>query len=76
MEKLIGWKCLVTLADFQPLGNLRDHVLGDSLSRAPHAHESISVNEVEATSFQYDDVVHSYETDQFFGPVLIAMNDD
>ena len=37
------------------------HVLGDTLSRAPHA----SVNNIEILKFDLEDVVGDYEDDKF-----------
>ena len=50
------------------------HVLGDRLSRAPHAENVMVVNDVEVPKISFDDVIDGYEDDQFFGPILKAMN--
>lgn len=55
------------------------HVLGDTLSRAHHLisewmFEGISCNDVEIPFIDIEEVLTSYEEDQFFGPVLKAMN--
>lgn len=46
------------------------HVLGDTLSRAPHA----LVNAVDIMKIKTEDVLGSYEDDQFYGPLLKVMN--
>ena len=46
------------------------HVLGDTLSRAPHAF----VNAVDIMKIQTEDVLGNYEDDQFYGPLLKVMN--
>lgn len=52
------------------------HVLGDVLSRAPHAEDAdIKVNDVEIPYIEFDDVISGYEDDQFFGPIVKALND-
>lgn len=52
------------------------HVLGDTLSRAPHVTNTRVVNDIEVLFIQFEDVIGSYEEDQFFGPILRAMKDD
>ncbi len=46
------------------------HVLGDTLSRAAH----IAFNALEIPFIELDSVIGSYENDQFFGPIVQAMN--
>ncbi len=46
------------------------HVRGDALSRAPH----IAFNAVEIPFIELDSVIGSYENDQFFGPIVQAIN--
>ncbi len=41
------------------------HVLGDTLSRAPHA----SVNDLEILKVDLEDVIGGYEDDKFYGDV-------
>ena len=57
-------------------GNI--HVLGDVLSRAPHVMEKIEegalCNDVEVPYIRHDDVITRYDEDQFFGPIVKAMN--
>ena len=45
------------------------HVLGDTLSRAPHA----SMNSVEILSANVEEITDNYENDQVFGPLLKVM---
>jgi len=54
------------------------HVLGDTLSRAPHASidDDACVNDVEVPYIQFEDVISGYEDDQFFGPILRALSDE
>ena len=52
------------------------HVLGDALSRAPHAREDPHVNDVEIPYIKFDDVISGYDEDQFFGPVVRALKDE
>ncbi len=42
------------------------HVLGDTLSRAPHA----SVNVLEVLNIDIDDIIGGYEDDKFYGAIL------
>ena len=56
------------------------HVLGDSLSRAPHVisssdETSAVLNAAEVPHFDRSEIVKNYESDQFFGPVVRAMRD-
>jgi len=52
------------------------HVLGDVLSRAPHAEDAgACVNDVEIPFIRFEDVISGYEEDQFFGPVVEALLD-
>ncbi len=48
----------------------RIHVLGDTLSRAPQT----AFNAVEIPFIELDSVIGRYENDQFFGPIIQAMN--
>jgi len=53
------------------------HVLGDTLSRAPHADDSdVVVNDVEVPYIQFDNVISGYEEDQFFGPIMKALDNE
>ena len=54
------------------------HVLGDTLSRAPHASidDDPVVNDVEVPYIQFEEVISGYEDDQFFGPIVKALNDE
>lgn len=52
------------------------HVLGDALSRAPHAPEDPAVNDIEVPYCAFDDVITNYEEDQFFGPIVKAFKDE
>ena len=49
------------------------HVLGDALSRAPHAKVNATVNDVEVPYIEFSNIINGYEDDQFFGPILRAM---
>jgi len=49
------------------------HVLGDTLSRAPHAEEYPHVNDVEVPYIDIEEIISNYDEDQFFGPVVRAM---
>ena len=49
------------------------HVLGDTLSRAPHAKGDASLNDVEVPFIRFEDVIVGYEDDQFFGPIVKAL---
>ena len=52
------------------------HVLGDTLSRAPHAEEAnLVVNDVEVPYIDFENVISGYEDDQFFGPIVKALKD-
>lgn len=53
------------------------HMLGDTLSRAPHASidDDPVVNDVEVPYIQFYDVISEYENDQFFGPIVRALSD-
>lgn len=42
------------------------HILGDALSRAPHAPEGSLVNDVKVPNIEFDNVITSYDEDQFF----------
>ena len=46
------------------------HVLGDALSRAPHA----SVNVMEVLKIDLEDITNGYEDDKFYGPIWRALN--
>ena len=51
------------------------HVLGDVLSRAPHAPDNdVNVNDMEVPFIQFEDVIREYDDDQLFGPVARALN--
>ena len=52
-------------------------MLGDTLSRAPHASidDDPVVNDVEVPYIQFEYVISGYEDDQFFGPIVRAMDD-
>ena len=53
------------------------HVLGDVLSRAPHAEEAdLFVNDVEVPHIKFEDVIFGYEEDQFFGPIIRALRNE
>ena len=54
------------------------HVLGDTLSRAPLAKidDDTLVNDVEVPYIQFEDLINGYEDDQFFGPIVKALNDE
>ena len=56
------------------------HVLGDVLSRAPHVLNgdlsNLNLNDVEVLGVDFEDFIPSYEEDQFFGPIVKAMNGD
>jgi len=50
------------------------HVLGDVLSRAPHAKENDPrINVMEVPYIEIGDIIESYDSDQFFGPVVKAL---
>ena len=53
------------------------HVLGDTLSRAPHVIKSESgtlLNSLEVPFIEFEDVITRYDDDQFFGPIVRAMD--
>ena len=51
------------------------HVLGDVLSRAPHAPDNdVNVNDMEVPFIQFEDVIGEYDDDQLFGPIVRALN--
>jgi len=50
------------------------HVLGDTLSRAPHAEKDPDVNAIDVPFINFKDVITSYEEDQFFQPIVNAMD--
>ena len=56
------------------------HVLGAVLSRAPHVMEKIDdgllCNDVEVPFVKHEDVITRYDEDQFFGPVVKAMEEE
>ena len=55
------------------------HVLGDVLSRAPHimnGKDGTMLNSLEVPFIEFEDVVTRYDDDQFFGPVVKALNGD
>lgn len=57
------------------------HVLGDSLSRAPHVinssdETSAVLNSTEVPYFDRSEILKNYEDDQFFGPVVRAMRNE
>ena len=56
------------------------HVLGDVPSRAPHVlsgnSSCLKVNDVEVLSADFEDFIPNCEEDQFFGPIVKAMNGD
>lgn len=50
------------------------HVLGDSLSRAPHAKDNPDVNAIYVPYINFSDVIMSYDEDQFFRPIVRALD--
>ena len=53
------------------------HVLGDTLSRAPHAdYDDVNVNDVEVPFIEFEDVISGYEDDQFFNPIVKALREE
>ena len=56
---------------------MKIHVLGDTLPRAPHEsiYDDPVVNDVEVPYIQFEDAISGYEDDQFFGPIVRALND-
>ena len=54
------------------------HVLGDVLSRAPHVitGRNASFSNIEVPEINFEDIVTRYDDDQFFGPVVRAMEGD
>jgi hypothetical protein len=57
------------------------HVLGDSLSRAPHVinlsdETSAVLNSTEIPHFDRSEILKNYDDDQFFGPVVRAMRNE
>lgn len=50
------------------------HVLGDTLSRAPHARSDPDVNAIDVPFINFKDVIGSYDEDQFFKPIVRALN--
>lgn len=46
------------------------HVLGDTLSRAPHIH----VNDIEVMTPSLDFITDGYKEDEFYGPLIKVMN--
>jgi len=50
------------------------HAIADVLSRAPHAPEKPAVNNIEVPFIDIEDVIGRYEEDQFFGPIMKAIN--
>ena len=48
------------------------HVLGDTLSRAPH----INVNDIEAMTPSLDFITDGYKEDQFYGTLFKVLNND
>jgi len=56
----------------------RIHVLGDVLSRAPHVTEVnkkslISFNALDIPKIEFEAILGNYENDQFFGPIVKAL---
>ena len=50
------------------------HVLGDTLSRAPHVNNNVLINDIEAPFIKFEEVIDNYENEQFFGPIVKALN--
>ena len=55
----------------------KSRVLGDTLSRAPHAEVAdAALNDFEVPYIEFEDVISGYDEDQFFGPILKALDGD
>ena len=50
------------------------HVLGDTLSRAPHVKGDVNVNDVEIPFIRFEEVIDEYSEDQFFGQIVKSMD--